>query len=249
MIKPRLLLIVFLLSFVIAMVALVPVRLLWPQIVALQTLPVDSDTLSGTLWSGSGRVLWDDQLMDLNWRFRPTDLLSATLGYSISVVRPGVDMVGQAAWRPGYMRLAQVDGFMDASLLNPLLSPHAAHVGGQLWVSDLIVDWNQRQGHLQADGELEWQQGQASFQWVDGSQQTVDLPRLDGRLHTDDQGQTVGTLVDGEADQPLLLTELAANGELMFRIYSHWRNLLPLDLPGGSEIIMDSQINVREYLQ
>lgn len=249
MIKPRLLLIVFLLSFVIAMVTLVPIRLIWPQIEAVQTLPVESETLSGTLWSGSGLVLWDDQLMDLSWRFRPTDLLSATLGYSISAVRPGLDMVGQAAWRPGRMKLAQVDGYMDASLLDPFLSAYAASAGGQVWVSDLFLDWNRRQGRLQADGELEWQQGQASFQWVDGSQQAVDLPRLEGRLQTDDQGQMVGTLMDGEADQPLLLAELAADGELMFRIYAHWRNLLPMDLPGGSEIIMDSQINVREYLQ
>lgn len=249
MVKNRTLLIIFLVAFLSALVVLVPVRLLWHYVGPADSALVEPQALTGNLWSGSALVPWDGEQYQLHWRLAPRQLLSGHLGYDLAVMSPGVDVTGQVGYRPGSIRVDDLGGFADMAALDDVLQPWNVSLGGQLWADELSVHWRPGEGRLEGNALLDWRNGNADFDWIDGSRQSTALPLLQGMIRTDEAGQTTAVLTNADTDMPLLLAELSADGELMYRLYTHIRDVLQIDMPGGGEVIMESQINVQEYLR
>lgn len=245
--KTRLLLVVFLLAFIITLVLTVPVRLLWHHGGQHLGLPVEMSHLSGNLWQGQGELRHAGQSMQLGWRLAPAALRTAHLGYDLSVQAPGVDLSGRAEYRPGSYRLAGLDGFAAMAQANPWLQQAGTELDGRLWLDDLHLRWRPRSGRVSGEGRFDWRQGRVDFNWLDGQRRSVDLPLLAGTLTTNGNGVTQAQVSDG--DHPVVRVELDADGDLMYRLYTHLREVLQVEMPGGQEVIMEGQVNVRETLQ
>lgn len=249
MVKNRTLLIVFLVAFLLALVVLVPVRLLWHYVGPAESTMVQPQDLSGNLWSGAAVVPWENEQYQVNWRLAPAQLLRGHLGYDLEVVSATVDVTGQLGYRPGSLQVESLNGYASMAALDGVLDPWNVRLGGQVWANDLSVRWHPGAGRLYGSGLLDWRNGGAEFDWIDGSRQSTSLPLLQGMVRTDEAGLTTAVLTNADTDRPLVLAELSGEGELMYRLYTHIRDVLQVDMPGGGEVIMESQINVREYLR
>lgn len=101
-------------SFVVALIATLPARLVLPRSATAGPIAV------GTVWNGEIAV--GDQTA-VSWRFSPWRSL-LRLGVAADVVvRGGVsDMKAQAVWRPGRLELTGVSGIAGPGLVNTLIA-------------------------------------------------------------------------------------------------------------------------------
>lgn len=249
MISARTLLIVFLAAFVVGLVALAPMRLLLHHLNPLLELPVQPQQVSGNLWSGEAVLPLAEKPYQLQWDWSTAALGSGYVGYDIALRSAQLDLSGTAGLRPGSRMVSGITGYADAQLFNDFLQPWNVTLDGQLWLSDTRL---QQGGHgtvPAAEAQWQWRDGRAEFNWLDGSRRSVDLPILSLSVRTaDEDGMVTAIIEDHDAGEPLLLAELSQDADLMYRLYTRLRDVLNVELPGGGEVIMESQLNVREYL-
>ncbi len=249
MTRTRVLIVVFLVAFIVTLVLTVPARLLWHHGGSQLGLPVQPTNLSGNLWNGSGDITLEGQTFRVGWRLDPATLGSAHVGYQLSVNSNGLDLAGRLDYRPGSYRVTGLDGYADLQRANPWLSDLNTELGGRLWVDNLDLQWQPGSGRLTGNGRLDWRDGHADFDWIDGRRRSVALPPIESTVSTDANGLTRALINDGDADRPILLAEIDGDSELMYRLYTHLREVLQVEMPGGQDIIMEGQMNVRELLQ
>lgn len=248
MTKTRILVVFFLLAFIVTLVLTVPVRLLWHHGGSQLGLPVEPRNLSGNLWQGSGDATLAGEEWRLHWQIDPKTLGSAHVGYAISVNSNGMDLQGRLDYRPGSYRVTGLEGYADMARANPWLRLVDTELEGRLLVDNLDLQWRPGNGQVSGDGRLDWQNGHAAFNWIDGQRRSVSLPPIEGAINTDSEGLTRALIRDVDSDMPILLAELDSDSELMYRIYTHLRDVLQVEMPGGQEVIMEGQTNVREWL-
>lgn len=247
MIKIRHLLIAFLLFFLFALVIFTPVHVLWHQLGDDRALPVDVHGLSGTLWRGKADITYGSDRVLVHWQFHPARLFQGQLRYDLGIAGQRIDVEASVARSMRQWQLIDAQGYADLALLNASLAPHNVVLGGQLWLQGVQVGWQPNSGAVQAQGVIDWRNGRSEFIWF-GRQQAVDLPHINGLIATSDGGLVRASIKDVPADKPLADLELDAEGMAMYRIYTHIRDVLKVNLPGGREIIMESRVNWRELI-
>lgn len=248
MIRTRTLLIVFLTAFLIGLVALVPVRILWHHLGSAISLPVEPQQLQGNLWSGSAVVPLNGDDYTLDWQWSAAALGSGQLGYDVSVRSVALDLAATAGWRPNHVSLSGVTGYADLQAFNGWLEDYDVALAGQLWLSDTEVSRTGRVSVPVAYSQAQWRNGSVDFNWLDGTRRSADLPLLRLTVHTGSDGMITALVEDAVAEAPIFLAELSQDADLMYRLYTRVRDILNVELPGGGEVIMESQLNVREYL-
>lgn len=247
MIKVRHLLIVFLSFFLLSLVFTTPVHVLWHQFGDDSASPVKVNALAGNLWRGQADLVYGPNRYLVDWSLRPYELLRGAVGYDLTVGGSTANLQGQVARSMRRWHLRQLDGFADLSILNPTLASQRVSLSGHLWFDQVTLAWSPRRGQLRADGQLQWRNGQSRFNWM-GRTQDIRLPLIQANLHTDASGLTQATVADATANRPLADLELDAELMAMYRIYTHIREVLNVNLPGGRDIIMEGRMGLREYL-
>ncbi|MFC3853636.1 type II secretion system protein N [Salinispirillum marinum] len=247
MIKIRHLLIAFLLFFLFALVLFTPVNVLWHQFGNDRALPVEVHGLSGTVWHGKADVSYGSDRVLVDWRFYPTRLLQGQIRYDATVSGRRINAEASIARTLREWRLNDVQGYADLAVLDATLAPQRIVLGGQMWFQGLNVNWQPGSGAVQAQGVVDWRNGRSEFVWF-GRPQAVELPHINGLIATDAQGLVRANIKDVPADKPLADLELDTEGMAMYRIYTHIRDVLNVNLPGGREIIMESRVNVLEWM-
>lgn len=247
MIKVRHLLIVFLMFFLFALVLTTPVHVLWHQFGDDSGSDVKVNALAGNLWAGQADVVHGPHRYLIDWSFRPAYLLRGALSYDLTVGGSKANLEGQVVRSLLRWQVLNVDGFVDLATLNPTLAPQRVSLSGHLWINNLSLGWSPGSGRLVADGDLDWRNGQSRFVWL-GRPQEVRLPLIQANVRTDSAGLVQAKVTDASVDRPLADLELDAELMAMYRIYTHIREVLNVNLPGGREIIMESRVGLREYL-
>ena len=247
MIKVRHLLIVFLSFFLLSLVFTTPVHVLWHQFGDDSRSAVKVNALAGNLWRGQADLVYGSDRFLLDWSFRPAYLLRGALSYDLSVGGAKADIEGQVVRSFTRWHVHNLDGFVDLVAVNPALAQQRVTLSGHLWVNDLSLAWSPRRGRLVADGNLDWRNGQSRFVWM-GRPQEVRLPLIQASVSTNNDGLVQARVVDATVNRPLADFELDVELMAMYRIYTHIREVLNVNLPGGRDIIMESRVSLREYL-
>lgn len=247
MIKVRHLFIVFLSFFLVSLVLTTPVHVLWHQVGDDSHSDVKVNALAGNLWRGQADLVYGSDRFLLDWSFRPAYLLRGAVSYDLAVGGTKADLQGQVVRSFTRWHLRNLDGFIDLAAANPALAQQRVTLAGHLWVDNLSLAWSPRHGRLVADGNLNWRNGQSRFVWM-GRPQEVRLPLIQASVSTDNAGLVQAQVTDATVNRPLADLELDAELMAMYRIYTHIREVLNVNLPGGRDIIMESRVGLREYL-
>ena len=175
-------------TFLLTLLVTTPLHFVWQYVSPFaQQLPVQISQPTGTLWQGSATVR-DRTLgeFDARWTLtQPLSLLLGQLNLDVSVDGEPLRVNGHAQlkglWQgtPSDVSFTDFDGYMDATVLSPLLSPQQVSLNGDFELSGLNGSVSvQDKQLLSVSGQLVYSGGQVTYPLQRGKQQTADLPML-----------------------------------------------------------------------
>lgn len=222
------LLLLGILAFLGFCVAFAPARLLAPLVERIDGAALTETT--GTVWSGSGRLLFRGQVRGrFGWSFRPATLLKLFPGIGWTLSAEHLDLGGGMNLAPGRAALS-IDGSVDAAAVNPWLSAYDLIMTGGFEVRDvrLHVTGNRPDD---ARGTIRWSGGRLRYV-LSQRPRTVDLPPLEARLNLVDSSPQATVVATGDA-APLLEARLLDSGYARIGITMLLTRMLGQPWPGG----------------
>ena len=182
-------------SLLIFFVALTPLHFIWSFVEdEVQQLPVTIEQPSGTLWSGRTRLTSNNAAMRfeptaVGWQVSPWRLLMGRLNLHLSIDSESVRIQGLlsgkldfASRQPQFIQIDELGGYIDSSLLTPILNQQGARVTGSIELTDVggRYNWAQRQID-QLAGQMSYSGGDIDFV---ANQQRVksEIPAVFGAL-------------------------------------------------------------------
>jgi general secretion pathway protein N len=188
--------------FLIAGALQTPLHFIWPYLKPqLGPLPVQVDSVTGTLWQGQAQ-LRDATVgrVDARWQIAPSSLLLGQLSSTLQVKASAARLEGEVVvGLDQQLQLQQVSGFLDSSLLQPLLRRGRASLAGEFELSQLNAHIDLATPQLlDARGRLVFSGGDVSFP-VDGKPISATLPMVIGDI-AQQEGRTTVALNTTEGD-------------------------------------------------
>lgn len=210
-------------TFAIAMVATMPASLV------ISNRPWRSG-VGGTVWNGEVGIAGGSTL---EWHWAPLRSLTS-LGFAVdwTATGPDTDLGGQAIIRPGGVRLDQVAGSADATLLEALQPnlPFACDVGLQVDLPRLGTT----DGSAMADGRVAIDPGTCTTRPGNLATATPAMLLTADHIGTETR---IRLVPEGQRRQTLLDAILQEDGKLRFTLTGDGAAVLPFaGLPGGTTI-------------
>ena len=215
------------LAFLSFCVAFAPARLLAPLAERIDGAALTGT--AGTVWSGSGRLLFEGRDRGhLSWSFRPETLLKLFPGFDWTLAAEHLDLGGRVNLAPGRAALS-MGGSVDAAAINPWLAAYELSLGGSFEVRDLYLQIagarpdNTRGGIAWSGGRVQYVLSQRSM--------TANLPPLEARL-TFAEGPEAVVVAEGDST-PLLEAQLLDSGFARIGVTMLLTRMLGQPWPGG----------------
>ena len=187
----------------------------------------------GTLWQGQANLLINQQPLGVvTWDFAATSLLQLAPRYLWALDGSGKQLNGSAAVSFNTLQ-ADVQGSIDNSAINPLLSTYNIYIAGQLELQPSRTTLLTGSGQVTAlDGQIDWSGGLVRYT-LSGILRETTLPPLSAFLQMSDQGmpQAIG-YVTGE-QTPLMIATLGDNGFAKVGITKLFTKLVDNPWPGS----------------
>lgn len=245
--RPRLLLIIFLLAFSITLILAVPVRVLWHQFGSALELPVEPSALHGNLWHGEAFVPWAGDQVHFQWQWLPAALFQGQLAWGLRVQARDTDLSTALGRTWSGWALNSSDGVVGLHLMRPVLQSYGVTVSGQLWFDNLRLQWSANEAPS-GSGTLTLRNSQVAVRGFSEAGSATELPVLEGQITTTaDTGDLSVSVVNRASGEPLLAAELSAETASL-RVLAGWRNVLQRELPGGRTVLFESEWPLREWL-
>lgn len=164
-------------SLLIFTIFLTPLHFIWSFVEdEVGQLPIAIDQPSGTLWSGKTRLSANNanlplESMAIEWDLSPWALLLGRLNLNLAVDSQNMRFQGLvssqinfASRQPQYIQIDELSGYIDSSLLTPVLSKEGVSASGSIELSDLggRFDWSERLID-QVSGQISYSGGSVDF--------------------------------------------------------------------------------------
>ena len=221
------LLLLGILAFAVFCVAFAPARLLAPLAERIQGAALTGTT--GTVWSGSGRLLFQGQDRGrFTWSFRPTTLLRLFPGIGWTLSGERLNLGGSMNLTPGRAAVSMT-GSVDAAAINPWLAAYELSMAGNFEVRDLYLHITDNRPD-DTRGTITWSGG--SLRYVLSQQpRTARLPSLEAHLSFADGPEA--TVVARGDSTPLLEARLLDSGFARIGVTMLLTRMLNQPWPGG----------------
>ena len=232
------LLVLFVLAYLVALVALTPLS--WVQQYAdplLRAQGIQLNDTHGNLWQGSGQLnLRTNQSLQLEWDTRPLGLFTGRLPVDVRLSNPHLDMTGQVQLKPTGFALEGVSGYIDEPVFERFASAYNATIQGRLVASDLSasVGWGPSLG--EADGELSWSGGPLDVQ-MGRSNRTFEVPQMQGNITSGDDGWRLD--IRALDDTPLIDAAVAPDGNARIAVQRSLAERMNIPVPGGRQTLVE----------
>lgn len=227
--RPLLLISVFLVSFLIWSLWLLPAA---PVVSKLDGLPVAGAPLQlsqvqGRLWEGSAHWRWQRQDGRLRWDI---DWRGLTPGVRLALESGSVAFDGWLSAGPGRFSARELTLNMPVAEIARHIEQGSAE--GTVSADVRELDW--RDESFEAlEGRLKWSGGRVT--WQGGG--SADIPPLDGRLFM--EGGTARAEVTDPEKQRLAEASVT-DGEITFRVFRAWPMLLGVSGGGqASDVVLE----------
>lgn len=176
-----------------------------------KNLPVEIEAFGGTVWNGQVRINQAGESIQLQWRLKPLQLLSAKVSLDVEA-QGALNLRGQLAYGLAGLGLTQLNGAIPSRVAAPYL-PRGWSVPGELIVEGVDVfrvspmsgEWRH------ADGLIRWQGGELSFN-LNGQQQSAQVPPV--ALSLAAQDGALNLALDQQQGGALALLSLSASNLL-----------------------------------
>ena len=204
-----------------------PARLLAPVVER-----VDGANLAGTagsLWSGSGRLLFRGRDQGrLAWAFQPATLFKLFPGVEWTLSAKHVDLGGTMNLAPGRAALS-MSGTVDSAAINPWLGAYEISLGGDFVVYDLYVHIAGNRPD-DARGAIAWSGGHLRYA-LSQRTRSAQLPPLEAQLSHGEGPEAVVVAQGGST--PLLEARLLDSGYARIGVTMLLTRMLNQPWPGG----------------
>ena len=221
------LLLLGILAFLGFCAAFAPARLLAP--LAERIDGVALTRTAGTVWSGSGRLIFNGQGRGhFSWSFQPATLLRLFPGIGWALSAEHMNLAGTMNLAPGRAALS-ISGTVDNGAVNPWLAAYELSMAGQFEVRDLHLHLTDNRPD-DAGGTISWSGGRLRYVLSQRSQ-VAELPPLEARLSFSD-GPEATVVAAGDAT-PLLEARLLDSGFARIGVTMLLTRMLGQPWPGG----------------
>lgn len=232
------LLVLFVLAYLVALLALTPLS--WVKQYAtpvLRAQGIQLEETQGNLWQGQGQLtLRTQESFQLEWDMRPLGLFTGRLPVDIHLSNPHLDMAGQIQVKPTGLTLNGVSGYVDEPLLQRFAQAYNATIQGRLVASELSasIGWGLSLGD--ATGDLTWSGGPLDYQ-MGRSSRTFEVPQMRGAVTSDEAGWRLD--IRAMDDTPLIDATLGSDGAARIAVQRTLAERMNLPIPGGRETLVE----------
>lgn len=197
------------LAFVLFLVATTPLHFVWRYAEPMaRQLPFQIQQPTGTLWSGEAQINAPRiGTVAAHWTLSPWALLQGNVSLNLNADGEALRLTGQAdlgglyQGMPDQVQLTNVNGYLDAAALAPLMAQMSAQLDGDFTLSDINADVSINDRRIDdASGRLVYSGGQVNAR-VQRQSIATELPMLIAELRMD--GDVVRVPVITDAGEPL----------------------------------------------
>ncbi len=203
-------------SFLFFLIALFPADLAWKMVPKslTQNLPVRVEQVGGTLWDGfmvgktfSGPVKGQHVFA---WDLNPLWLLMADLSAGLHAEGDDYKVSGTAHIGLLGKGFSDLNGRVQADLVNDMLKQLGAQASGELMLKDVTLEFGSGTEVDAATGLISWGGGPVSYRQGRRSQ-NIDVPPIKGTLSQKEGGLLLSVV---EANSNAALGELTLKGPI-----------------------------------
>lgn len=227
--RPLLLVSVFLVSFLIWSLWLLPAAPVISKLdgVAVGGAPLQMSQVQGRLWDGSAHWRWQRQNGRLRWDM---DWRGLTPGVQLALESGSVALDGWLGGGSGRFSARELTLHMPVAEIARHLEQGSAE--GSVSADIRELDWRDDAFHA-LEGRLKWSGGRVSWEPA-GS---AEVPPLDGRLFMEGEAARA-EVTDPEGQQ--LAEARIVDGEITFRVFRAWPMLLGVSGGGqASDVVLE----------
>lgn len=227
--RPLLLVSVFLVSFLVWSLWLLPAAPVVSKLDGLRVgdAPLQLSQVQGRLWEGSAHWRWQRQDGRLRWDL---DWRGLTPGVLLALESGSVALDGWLGGGPG--RVSARDFTLEMPVAEIARHLEQGSAEGTVSADIRELDWRGDAFHA-LEGRLKWTGGRVSWK-PDGS---AEIPPLDGRLFMEGKAAR-GEVTDLEGQQ--LAEARIVDGEITFRVFRAWPMLLGVSGGGqASDVVLE----------
>ncbi|NPU91867.1 MAG: type II secretion system protein GspN [Gammaproteobacteria bacterium] len=202
--KTRSLILVGLLSFAFFVVALFPASLVWRLAGgALSGLPVTVEQVGGTVWSGFLQTRVQAPVpgpLLIHWDLKGLRLLMGELALNLRLEGAQYRLEGNGFWGLWGKGVADVNGDVQAALLEQVLNQYDISAQGAIKVNEISAKLS-GQRVVSAGGDISWSGGQVAVR-SGSSPQNIDFPGVKGELAAV-EGNLILAVTETRTNKPL----------------------------------------------
>ncbi len=203
--KTRSLILIGLLSCLFFVVALLPASLVWRFVGdSLSGLPVTVDRVGGTVWNGYLQTRVQGAVapgpLVVHWDLKALRLLMGELALELKCEGGQYRLQGSGYWGLWGKGVADVNGDVQAALLEQALADLGVSAGGAVKIEDVSARLSGSR-ITSAGGNIGWSGGQVAVR-SGPSPQTIDFPGIKGELAAVD-GNLIVAVKETRGNQPL----------------------------------------------
>lgn len=226
-----LLILLFVVTWLIALVVTLPAGWAWAQIARQVPVPdaVAVRQVGGTVWSGDAWLRVQGLPLRLSWQLQPGSLTHGFVPLEWRLRSPGSNAQGSVtAMLDGSIRVLLRSARLDLEEITVHdLGIQPLRIPGVVTLESFFGVWDPDTGLGELQGHGQWPGGNVT--WPMGNQpRQSNMPALEGRL-TSDNGQPELVLMEQGTSEPALRAVLDASGRSRLELYKRWTDFLGLD--------------------
>lgn len=171
-------------SYIVFLGLTVPLEFVWPRLQPhLGRLPVQVESISGTVWQGQARVHANQVgKVAATWDIDGLALLTGNLSAVVDVTGDELKLSGQVSATANEIELSDGKAFLSSKHLEPLLRQGRARLEGSFDVEPLSARFSIKDKKiLDASGRILFSGGDVGFP-IDGKNISATLPILVGNI-------------------------------------------------------------------
>lgn len=228
----------FVVAYIIALVALFPIRWIVPSVTPLlSSAGLSVNQVEGSVWKGKAFVK-HKQIGDitLQWQSKPLHLLRLALPMEIEATGQYFKVKGVVAPSVSGVEASGLTGYVDEQALEPFVSPYRINLQGRLQIDELAAhsSWKYELG--EASGNLTYSGGPISVP-VGRSQETYEVPMMLGELTSDEKQWQLQ--INGSDKQVFIVASLERNGLATLSVKRTLAEVMNIPLPAGGRSLFD----------
>lgn len=212
--------IVFILSLLISLIALLPANVLWAKVLEpqlnLRQQGVDVQKVMGSIWDGQALVAYQRIYGIISWNLKLDELLKLNLPVSLRLDSQVGTIEGNVELFPSGVTALIKNGQIDLAPLNSLFRAQRVTLDGQLLIKNLKLEYTNNQISY-ASGIASWSGGDIAYPAGREVHQRR-LPMFKATAETKPAGDIYVSVRDSQASFDVISAEVDQSGTALVKI-------------------------------